>query len=91
MSIDERVVEIRERLGSIQIRVSVAVRKIEQENKACQTELVGYVSHRRQARVFLTNKTRDDIAKSFDARIASRLQLFPWIGIGGKDQRSVTP
>jgi chromosomal replication initiation ATPase DnaA len=34
-----------------------------------------------------TNKTQTDIGKSFDARIASRLQLFVWIGIGGRDKR----
>ena len=34
-----------------------------------------------------TNKRPIDLAKSFDARIESRLRLLDWIGIGGRDQR----
>ena len=37
-----------------------------------------------------TNRTQRDIGKSFDARVASRLQLLAWIGIGGRDNRTVT-
>lgn len=34
-----------------------------------------------------TNKTHKNIAKSFDSRIASRLKMFPWVGVGGSDRR----
>lgn len=37
-----------------------------------------------------TNKSMVDIAKSFDGRIASRLKMLAWIGIGGQDQRKPT-
>ncbi len=38
-----------------------------------------------------TNKPETEIAKSFDARIASRLKLLTWIGVGGKDKRARLP
>lgn len=34
-----------------------------------------------------TNKSRKNLEASFDERIASRLGLFKWIGIGGEDKR----
>ena len=34
-----------------------------------------------------TNKTRESFGKSFNPRIASRLHLMTWIGIGGGDKR----
>ena len=37
--------------------------------------------------IITTNKTQESLAKSVNPRIASRLQAFPWIGIGGKDKR----
>lgn len=38
--------------------------------------------------IFTTNKTQEAFAKSVNPRIASRLQAFRWVGIGGKDRRS---
>jgi len=35
-----------------------------------------------------TNKSKENLNKSFDERIASRLSLFKWIGIGGADRRA---
>jgi len=37
-----------------------------------------------------TNKSRKNLEASFDERIASRLGLFKWIGIGGEDKRIST-
>ncbi len=34
-----------------------------------------------------TNKSRENLEKSFGERIASRLSLFTWIGVGGQDKR----
>ena len=34
-----------------------------------------------------TNKTREQLAATFDERIASRLSAFKWIAVGGKDKR----
>jgi len=34
-----------------------------------------------------TNKSRQNLAASFDERIASRLSLFRWVGTGGEDKR----
>ena len=34
-----------------------------------------------------TNKTREQLAASFDERIASRLSCFKWIAVGGNDKR----
>jgi DNA replication protein DnaC len=34
-----------------------------------------------------TNKSRQNLVASFDERIASRLNLFKWIGAGGNDKR----
>ncbi len=34
-----------------------------------------------------TNKSRKNLEASFDERIASRLGVFKWIGIGGEDKR----
>lgn len=35
-----------------------------------------------------TNKSPDNLSKSLDERLASRLSLFKWIGVGGKDKRN---
>lgn len=37
-----------------------------------------------------TNKRPADFSKAFDARVASRLKMLDWIGIGGSDQRKPT-
>jgi len=37
--------------------------------------------------IIATNKRPGDLGESFDARVASRLQLLDQIGIGGRDQR----
>ncbi len=34
-----------------------------------------------------TNKSKGNLAKSFDDRSASRLESFLWVGVGGKDRR----
>jgi DNA replication protein DnaC len=34
-----------------------------------------------------TNKTRQNLKDSFDERIASRLSLMTWLGVGGEDMR----
>ena len=34
-----------------------------------------------------TNKTKENLTKSFDERITSRLSLMTWLGVGGKDKR----
>ncbi len=34
-----------------------------------------------------TNKSKENLAKSFDDRIASRLESFLWVGVGGVDRR----
>ena len=36
-----------------------------------------------------TNKTREQLAATFDERIASRLSAFKWIAVGGKDKRKL--
>lgn len=34
-----------------------------------------------------TNKSRETLSTTFDERIASRLSLFKWVGVGGQDKR----
>lgn len=34
-----------------------------------------------------TNKTQQTLANTFDERIASRLSMFRWVGVGGDDKR----
>jgi len=70
-------------------------RPVGHEESAFALRLFYAVLDQRQERLLptliSTNKTFGNIARSFDDRIASRLRLFRWLGVGGPDRRKGGP